>query len=90
MSKKSLIINIICLLAIIPFSVIIQDLNIFKTILTLSITIIFISSFHHLSISKNINIQNNYNDSKLLSIFLQIIKIILILSGIYIILLYHI
>ena len=62
MSKKSLIINIICLLAIIPFSVIIQDLNIFKTILTLSITIIFISSFHHLSISQNINIQNNYND----------------------------
>ena len=88
MSKKSLIINIICLLAIIPFSVIIQDLNIFKTILTLSITIIFISSFHHLSISQNINIQNNYNDSNLLSIFLQIIKIILILSGIYIILLY--
>ena len=82
MSKKSLIINIICLLAIIPFSVIIQDLNIFKTILTLSITIIFISSFHHLNISQNINIQNNYNDSKLLSIFLQIIKIILILSGI--------
>lgn len=88
MSKKSLIINIICLLAIIPFSVIIQDLNIFKTILTLSITIIFISSFHHLNISQNINIQNNYNDSNLLSIFLQIIKIILILSGIYIILLY--
>lgn len=83
MNKRSLIIQTICLLTIIPIAIITQKLDIFQTILAVSIYFILKSTFKHININKSL-------DNQIIPILSQTIKSILLLSTIYLILLYPI
>lgn len=89
MSKKNIIIYIICLSIIFPMSFFLKDVDIFPLAITFSLYIIFISSFKHINIITSTQLLKEKEHFYICKkIFKNIIKRILITNSIMLVIIY--